>query len=204
MQEILSMIYNLIQKRKLVEVDLFIGGIGNEISFIYDLNRFSTNRIDKNFEIKSIPTKNYNEITDINYFFKQQSIVIASSGMMIKGTSSYQFALKWLARKKSAIFTVGYMDPSTPGFVISKAKKNETIEFDSNEKIEVHCEIKNFRFPSHSNRNQLLQIVKKLKPEKVILIHGEEDSIYWLANSILKYDKKIKIILPQKGKEEII
>jgi Cft2 family RNA processing exonuclease len=201
MQEILSMIYNLIKRRKLTEVNIFVGGMGKQISRIYDLNRYTTNRIDKEFEITSIPTLDYNEIKNQNEFFKSPSIVLASSGMIIKGTSSYQFALNWLSQKQSAIFTVGYMEPESLGYLISKARKNDVIKLDESLEVIVKCDIKNFRFPSHSKRDELLKIVEKLNPEKIVLVHGEEESINWIANKILSRNKKVQIIIPSKGKE---
>lgn len=201
MQEILSMIFILIKKRKLADINLFVGGIGKQISSVYDLNRYTTNRIDKEFEISSIPTLDYNEVNNCKDFFKSPSIVLASSGMMIKGTSSYDFAIKWLSQKHSAIFTVGYMDPESPGYLISKARKNQSIFLDESSRIKVNCDIKNFRFPSHSNKNELLEIVEKLNPEKIILVHGEEESINSMAKLILLQNKKRKIFLAQKGKE---
>lgn len=204
MQEILSMIYNLIKRRKLTEVNLFIGGIGKQISRVYDLNRYTTNRIDKEFEISSIPTLDFNEVNNPNEFFKSPSIVLASSGMMIKGTSSYSFAINWLSQKNSAIFTVGYMEPESFGYLISKSKKNDLIKLDDSLEVKVKCDIKNFRFPSHSTKSELLSIVKKLNPEKVILVHGEEESINTIASLILNQNKKIKILLANKGKEIII
>lgn len=201
MQEILSMIWSLIKRKKLSDVNLFVGGIGKQISRVYDLNRYTTNRIDKEFELGMIPTNDFNGCENLQEFFKSPSIVLASSGMMIKGTSSYHFALNWLSRKNSAIFTVGYMDSQTPGYLISKAKRNDIIEFDESKKIKVNCDIKNFRFPSHSNRDELIKIVELLNPEKIILIHGEEESINWVASKILSKNKKIEIIIPSKGKE---
>jgi Cft2 family RNA processing exonuclease len=201
MQEILSMIFNLIKKRKLAEVSLFVGGIGKQISRVYDLNRYTTNRLDREFEISSIHTLDYNDVTNLQEFFKTPSIVLASSGMMIKGTSSYDFAIRWLSQKNSAIFTVGYMDPDSPGHLISKASKGDELLFDENRKYKVESEIKNFRFPSHSNREELLQIVEKLSPKEVILVHGEEESINWIARAILNQNKNIKVYVASRGKE---
>lgn len=200
MQEILSMIFNLIKKRKLADVSLYVGGIGKQISRVYDLNRYTTNRIDKEFEISSVCTKDYKDITNSQEFFKTPSIVLASSGMMIKGTASYDFALRWLSQKHSAIFTVGYMDIESPGYLILKSSKNQILILEESLKMKVNCEIKNFRFPSHSNREELLEIVKKLNPENLILVHGEEQSINSMANLILKKFSKIKIFTAERGK----
>ena len=38
----------------------------------------------------------------------------------------------------------------------------------------------------------MLKIVDKLKPDNVILIHGDEEALDWMGSSILKRDKNIK------------
>ena len=200
MQEILAMIYNLMLKKNLADVDIFVGGIGKQILRIYDLNRYITKRTDQEFELNSIPTSDYNEADSPREFFKSPSIILASSGMMLKETSSYNFALHWFKEDKSAIFIVGYMDPETPGYLISNSKKGDNIILDELNELKIRCEIKNFKFPSHSNSLELLDIVKKLKPEKIILVHGEEDSINKIGEIILKQKKEIKIFTAEKNK----
>ena len=71
----------------------------------------------------------------------------------------------------------------------------------SGEETEVKCIVKNFRFTSHAKRESLLEIVKKLKPENVILVHGEAASINWVGENILKHNKKIKVFSAEIGKE---
>lgn len=103
--------------------------------------------------------------------------------------------------KNSAIFTVGYMDPDSLGFIISKARKGDLLNLFDEKEIKVNCEIKSFRFPSHSNKDELLQIVKSLSPDKVILIHGEESSINSIALTILNQNENIQVLIAEKGKE---
>ena len=69
---------------------------------------------------------------------------------------------------------------------------------------EVKCSIENFRFSAHSRREDLLKIVKKLKPEKVILVHGEPEAIDWMGASILNINNNIKVYEAQLGKQIIL
>jgi cleavage and polyadenylation specificity factor subunit 3 len=124
--------------------------------------------------------------------------------MMVESTNSFMLAKVWLQKKDSAIFTVGYMDPSTPGSIISKAKRGDKIQItDRDKKVEVKCEIKNFRFSAHSKREELVSLVKKLNPEKVILIHGDKEAIDWIGASILKQFSDKKIFAAENFKEII-
>lgn len=202
MQEMLATIWLLMQKKKLTTVDIYTGGLGTKINRTYDYNRFVVNTVDSEFELNAIPQKDYYEISNPEEFFKHPCIVLASSGMMIKSTSSFTFAKRWLKQKDSAIFTVGYMDTETPGYIIANAERGDKIqltEFD--ELTEVNCKIKNFKFSAHARRENLLKIVDKLKPDNVILIHGDEEALDWMGSSILKRDKTIKVQIGLVGKK---
>ena len=202
MQEMLAAIWLLMQKRKLTTVDVYTGGLGTKINRVYDYNRFVTNRVDEEFELNTIPQKDYYEISNPEEFFKHPCIVLASSGMMIKGTASFTFAKRWIKQKDSAIFTVGYMDDKTPGYVIANSERGDKIQLtDFDELTEVNCKIKNFKFSAHARREDLLMIVEKLKPQNVILTHGDEDALDWMGSAILKNYKNVKVQIAQVGKE---
>ena len=127
-QEMLATIWQLMQKRKLTTVDVYTGGLGTKINLSYDYNRFVINRVDEEFELNTIPQKDYYEISNPEEFFKHPCIVLASSGMMLKGTSSFTFAKRWLRQKDSAIFTVGYMEKRTPGYLIANSEQGDKIQ----------------------------------------------------------------------------
>lgn len=202
MQEILGTIWQLMQKRKLTTVDVYTGGLGTKINRAYDYNRFVTNRVDEEFELISIPQKDYYEISSPEEFFKHPCIVLASSGMMISGTSSFTYAKRWLKQKDSAIFTVGYMDTKTPGYVIANSERGNKIQLTGfDEPTEVSCATKNFKFSAHARREDLLKIVDKLKPDSVILTHGDDDALDWMGSSVLKKNKNIKVQIAKVGKE---
>lgn len=202
MQEVLSTIWKLMERNKLARTEIYSGGIGTKINKLYDANRYLVNMVDTDFLLRSIPIKNINHIEKPEDFFKYPCIVVASSGMMIEGTASFNLAKSWLKKKDSAIFIVGYMDENTPGYKISKVVRGEKIKItDYSEEQVVKCSIKHFKFSAHSNREGLIEIVKKLKPEKAILVHGEDDAIGWVGNQILKESKKVKVFQAELGKE---
>jgi len=187
LQEMLSTIWLQMQRNKITKIDIYAGGIGNKINRIYDYNRYVVKRNEKELMLSDISQKILNELKDLDDLFKFPSIVLASSGMMVESTNSFTLAKRWLQKKDSAIFTVGYMDPSTPGNTISKARRGDKIQLtERDKKLEVKCEIKNFRFSAHSNREELVSLVKKINPDKVVLIHGDKEAIDWMGASILK------------------
>ena len=203
-QEMLSTIWLQMKQNKIPTVDIFTGGIGNKINRIYDYNRYVIERNQKELMLSEIPQKNLNEIKDFDELFKFPSIVLASSGMMIESTNSFVLAKRWLQKKDSVIFTVGYMDPSTPGNIIANSKKGDTIQLtERDKKVNVKCEIKNFRFSAHSKREELVSVVKKLNPDRIILVHGEKDAINWIGASILNRFQKKKVYAAENFKQII-
>lgn len=202
MQEILATLFLQMQKGKLAQADIYTGGIGTKINRVYDYNRYVVERNEKELILHDIPTINYYDIKSTEDFFKHPSIVLASSGMMIESTMSYILAKRWLKQKDSAIFTVGYMDSSTPGYLIANSKKGEKLKLNEyDEEIIVECSIKNFRFSAHSKREELIKIVKTLEPENVVLIHGDPEAINWMGAEILKLNSKVKVHSALNGKE---
>lgn len=204
MQEMLSLIYKMMVIKKLPQVEIFTGGIATKISRIYDYNRFAVNVNDSNFELSQIPQKNYFEVENYNDFFRSPCVVLASSGMIIERTASYKFAKRWLQETKSAIFTVGYMDSQTPGYQIANSKKGMRIKLSEfGEEKEVQCEIKQFRFSAHSKRGDLLKIVERLNPSKVILVHGDPQALDWMGANILKQNPAVKLFVAEKARKII-
>ena len=197
LQEMLATVWKLMFKNKIPSVDIYTGGIGTKLSRVYDYNRYVVNYKNTNLVLHDIPQKNVNEISDLNMFFKNPSIVLASSGMMVQSTTSFELAKAWLAQKNSAIITVGYIDDETPGYKISTAKKGELIDFTgTGNSTEIKCEIFNFRFSAHSTREDLLAIVKRLNPEKIIIVHGDENAIGWLGAKIMSQNPGKKVYAP--------
>jgi Cft2 family RNA processing exonuclease len=194
LQEILSTIWLQMQRNKITTADIYAGGIGNKINRVYDYNRYVVERNQKELQLNEIPQKNLNELKDHETLFKYPSIVLASSGMMIESTNSFMLAKRWLHKKDSAIFTVGYMDPSTPGSIVAKARRGDKIQLTERDRnVEVKCDIKNFSFSAHSKREDLVSIVEILKPEKIILVHGDKEAIDWTGASILKRNPEKKV-----------
>jgi Cft2 family RNA processing exonuclease len=202
MQEILAVIYHQTRRGKLTTADIFTGGIGNKINRIYDYNRYAVNINEDDLILHDIPQKNLYEINSTKELFKYPSIILASSGMMVENTLSYTLAKRWLSQKGSAIFTVGYMDDETPGYIVANSKKGDEIKLTEAEKeIEIKCDIKNFKFSAHSKREELLDIVNRLNPDNVVLVHGDKNAINWVGASIIKLQKGKKVYSAAVGKK---
>lgn len=203
MQEMLMMLHLLMKKNKLTNVPIYTGGLARDISHIYDLNKYIVKRNFRDFELKQIKQEDYFIVKDANYFFKEPSIILATSGMILPRTISHRLAELWLDNHKSAIFIVGYCSPETPGYILQSSKKGDKIIFNSFEK-EVKCEIKKFNFPSHASRENIVSLIKKMNPQKLILVHGEDESHKWIGKNALSFNSKMKVHSSSKGNQIII
>ena len=193
-QEMLSAVYNLIEKRELTETNIYTGGVSREISKLYDKNRHIVKRKYLNLELTAVPQVNLMEITDPNYFRKNPGIVLASSGMMLPGTTSYKLLEYWLRQESFAVFGVGYMDPETPGYKIMSSKTGDKVELNEySSLVVINCSLERFYFPSHSNRENLLEIVRQTNPDHVILVHGEEVAKNWLGYNIMNTFQGVRV-----------
>ena len=202
LQEMLALIWKGMQNNKITNVDIYTGGIGKKINRVYDYNRFVVKRNEQELVLHDIPYKDLNREENFQRLFQIPSVVLASSGMMVESTKSFELTKTWLQKKDFAIFTVGYMDPSTPGYLIANAKRGNKIQLtDRDRKLEVKCEIKNFRFSAHSNREELLSILKGLQAEKIILVHGDSEAIDWMGASILKRWRDKKVYAAKIGRQ---
>ncbi|MDQ7818235.1 MAG: MBL fold metallo-hydrolase [Melioribacteraceae bacterium] len=193
-QELLALLFEQMRKGKLTETNIYTGGVGRDISHIYDRNRYITRRRDSGLLLKEIPQQNIFDVEDLNHFKKNPGIVLASSGMMLPGTTSYKLLGYWLQQKNFSVCGVGYMDKETPGYRLMNSKTGDEIRLtDFSELKKVHCEVERFFFPSHSKREDLLRIVAKVNPGRVVLIHGEEKSKNWIGEQILSKFNHIKV-----------
>lgn len=199
-QEVLSTLYRLMNKGILIETNIYTGGLSKEISSIYDKHKYKVKRKNKNFELKEIPQLNLYDIKDFNEFRRNPGIVLASSGMMIKGTKSYELMKNWIKYDNFGIVIVGYMDEESPGYVFSNSKKGDKVKIPGiEEEVQIKCSVEKFYFPSHSRREDLIDIVERLKPGKVILIHGDPEAIDWVGHKILQKFPGIKLYEGRRG-----
>lgn len=199
-QEIMALLSDLQSKRLLTDVDIYTGGVGREISKLYDKNRYIVNRHFKDLELNDIPQIDLYDVEDYRMFLKKPGIVLAASGMMIENTASFRLARFWLGQRNFGIFIVGYVDSDSPGFKLLDKAQGETVQLTEFSETEiVQCKIERFYFASHSKREELLAMVDKLSPSKVVLLHGDFESKSWLGHQILNKYNHIKMFSSEVG-----
>ena len=128
-------------------------------------------------------------------------VVLASSGMLVKGRS-VGWVYNMLPRAKDRIIFCGFSAEGSIGAIIKEGKQ-KTITI-SGKKRANKCQVTNLlSFSSHCQRDTLLDYYSSVQCEKVVLVHGEmNDKVEFakeLQEEIFKKNNTSKVICSNKG-----
>jgi predicted metal-dependent RNase len=108
---------------------------------------------------------------------------------MLIGGPSLSYLEQVATNRNNQLILVSYQAPETPGRAIQDGSRK--ISF-SGKEIEILCRVDRIDgFASHSNYDQLMQYVVRLRPKlrRVLVNHGERGKAQNLASSINKMFK---------------
>ncbi len=99
---------------------------------------------------------------------KHPSIIVTTAGMLSGGPVIY-FLKKLRKREDCALVFTGFQVPGTPGYGVLETGvfTNEELSFP------VKMRIKYLDFSAHCSRSELLKFIEDCRPEKIIVMHGE-------------------------------
>jgi predicted metal-dependent RNase len=123
--------------------------------------------------------------------------------MMFERTPSNELGQMMVDNEKHGIFFVGFAREESPGGrLLEAAAAGE--EFTVLDRLRgeqrIFASVDRFRLSGHSHRRDLLELVNRLKPKQVILVHGESRSIEWMADNIRFFDPGITVHVPESGR----
>ena len=119
--------------------------------------------------------------------------VIVSPAGMLKGGPAAFYMNRIAFNPKNAVFLVSYQLPNTPGRLL--LDKGVWISGGSVKMVEATVEW--FDFSSHGGHSEIVQFVDEVKPEKVLLVHGEGDKVDILASDLL--EKGYEVVVGRNG-----
>jgi Cft2 family RNA processing exonuclease len=192
-QEMLTMIHLLRMKNRIPVAPIYITGMGLKINRTYDR---LLHKIYPEFNAGSLQAMTFDRWRRGSKL-EAPAILLATSGMMLPGTASFEFAQSLAANPRNAIYFVGYADPGTPGGLFREQKYDELKKLFGLEKIA--CQLEIFQFSAHSNRRELLAMIKQLKPKKVVFVHGEQPALEWMQAQSKQIFPQCDTLIPQKG-----
>jgi len=128
---------------------------------------------------------------------KESKVIISASGMCTAGRIKHHLKHN-LWRKESSIVFVGYQAQGTLG---RRIKEGEKVVKIFGEEIQVNAEICSLEgFSGHADREGIIQWIKsfKNKPQKIFVVHGEEQAAEEVSRKI-EEELKIKTYIPELG-----
>ena len=109
------------------------------------------------------------------------SVIIASSGMLTGG-ASIGYAKILLERENAAIFISGYTDEESPGRLLQSLEPGAEIELDGTP-LTVRAKIQRFNLSAHADRVGITQVIHRVNPQHLILIHGSKSALHELSKA---------------------
>ena len=107
-------------------------------------------------------------------------VVISPAGMLVGGNAVY-YLQQLSFNSKNGIALVSYQGEGTPGKKLLDTGKVSTRGKDLN----VTAEVKQFQFSGHADKNELFDMIKKIKGNpKVWTVHGDSESCELFAQEI--------------------
>lgn len=204
-QEILALIDRFKQRGHLpADVPVYTAGGMRAIADIYDTTRYNTPRLNPDFQVFDVEQRRMpRSRTAKRNALEGPSIHVASSGMMFEGSLSNWVAQRLVEDEENAIFLVGFAKEDSPARRLLDASQNGTdgVILDKHVGMQpLQCEVERFRFSGHSHRRDLIQLVERLAPKKVVLVHGDPAARQWMADNIQFFYPEIEVFLPEAGK----
>ncbi|MGL5356002.1 MAG: MBL fold metallo-hydrolase [Cetobacterium sp.] len=182
-QEVVTLLKNAMKSQLLKRVPIYIDGLSVEISQLY--NELGVDVIDN--DVKIAPKDFYKNMDS------SPKIIVCSSGMLLKNSKSYHYATKLLNGDNNSITFVGYQARKTPGF---KLLYEQDFKF--------RCSVNRFGFSAHGDEGEILSLIDRLKPKKVVFLHrslkeSEEREVRKRLKKL--YSKDIQFYFPEDGDE---
>ena len=200
-QEILAMFYEFRRNNLLGQGPIYIGGLGTKLAEIYDRLAEQTPRRHPHLQVLDAVAPftmagRAAEATPI----KGGRIYALSSGMMTEKTLSNAFARHVLSDPQHALFFVGYADPESPAGRLRTAAHGDIVQLSPDLPPQpLNCQVEQFNFSAHSTRESLRTYVNKVRPKKVVLVHGDASAVGWFQVNLTADLPGSEILVPTPG-----
>lgn len=200
-QEVLAMI-DRFKRRGIIddETPVYSAGMMRAISDVYDKTRFTTPRMDQDFEVFGVNQKRLPRGQNgLRRALEEPGILVVSSGMMFERTISNKLAQEMVDDEKHSILLVGYAREDSPAARLLESTNGEVVLDEARGVQPLKCQVGRFRFSGHSHRRDLLNLVEQLEPRRILLVHGDSNAREWMADNIRFFNPDAEIEVPERG-----
>lgn len=130
--------------------------------------------------------------------------IVASSGMLIGGKSS--FYAKHLAKDPNNLIAItGYQAEGTPGRALwdwmeAGRPTDQMWQLKDQEPVLLKCQVEKYSLSAHADSEELLELVEKVQPRKLFLVHGDAEARRKLSKSVRRACPAVDVKLPKNGR----
>jgi KH/beta-lactamase-domain protein len=205
-QEIMLVLDKEMREGRLMESPIYIEGMISEASAVhmsyahylgYDVRKSVSQGINpfqsEYFTVVNGPSNRAEVLND-----ESPSIIMATSGML-EGGPSVEYFKEIAQSDNNRIMFVSYQINGTLGRRVLDGTMNEVSMLDKNGKLKVipvRCETNRIDgFSGHSDFNQIMSFVSRVKPKRVLVNHGERSKSESIASAV-HYRHKIRSSVP--------
>jgi predicted metal-dependent RNase len=206
-QEVLGLVAEHARQNPDLFYGVYLDGLSQTVTDCYDrfdeqlTERYRELRAWINHRLTIVPDDTDRETLIREQILGWPNVVIASGGMLKKGSVSYQYATYIADDPKNAIFYTGYLAENSEALAFLGGEADDLAD----EGIEVQCERRRFHFSAHAPKEDLLQFVLDVQPRAVILVHGDAskrtqvpDNLYALLRRL--ESDSFRVFLGQEGR----
>jgi Cft2 family RNA processing exonuclease len=204
-QEILALVGRFKQRGRIPEeTPVYTAGMMRGIADIYDETRHASPRRDPDFRVfgvdqESVPRGDKRKAEALD----GPGVFVVTSGMMFEPTLSNRLARRVVDNEDDAVLLVGFPGESTPAGRLLDATGNGVSEVTLNAERRgpqpLRCDVERFLLSGHSHREELLQLVDRMQPRQVILVHGNPEARQWMARRLGARHPELPVTLARQG-----
>ncbi len=124
--------------------------------------------------------------------------VVASSGMLAGGASTV-YARAWAGRPENLIAITGYQDEEAPGRALLDLARGEKRELRiAGQVVDVQAQVATYHLSAHADGDELVGLVRRMRPRSVYVVHGDRGSRRALADRLVS-EGVADVVLPEDG-----
>ncbi len=185
-QEVVLILARAMRRGVIPEFPVFVDGMVRSVNAVYsafgdDLSPPVRRRVERGEEVfYSDTVGSVSSPSDRNRVLSgPPCCIVASSGMLIGGASSY-YAERLANDPNNLIAITGYQDEESPGRALlnlMEAKEPEDRALTLNgQRVSVACKVEPYSLSAHADSGELTGLVQRLKPRTCFLVHGDSDA----------------------------
>ncbi len=190
-QEMIALIHRLRMKNKIPMAPIYVAGMGIKINRVYDRLLHKIYPGFQHYTMRGMTFGRWQQQKKLTC----PAILLSTSGMMFPGSNSFDFARSLAGEPRNAIFFVGYADPETPAGLFREEKHQALQELLGVDHI--NCQVDRFQFSAHAHRGELLNMIERLRPRKLIFSHGDAAALEWMARETRQRFPRCQVIIPE-------